>query len=142
MTDLMRLYLDNRTAALEKIKNIDNAILMAELDDTIQLDLMRMANIDFAMLPQERAGLYLAIRRELSERLTTEVEECAIMFSRDELILLQSVVKAAIKDEESKISFYESIYPFGQDGAAEATAEANKHIEALEALLNKIIPLN
>jgi len=50
MTDLMRLYLDNRTAALEKIKNIDNAILMAELDDTIQLDLMRMANIDFSGL--------------------------------------------------------------------------------------------
>lgn len=71
MTELMRLYLENREAAIEKIKKMDAALLVAELDDTVQFDMMNMPTTDYASLPQQKAGVFRVIRKEIFERLDT-----------------------------------------------------------------------
>ena len=69
MTELMQLYLQNREEAEKKIKNMDAALLLAELDDTVQFDMMNMPTTEYATLPRSKAGVFRAIRKELFERL-------------------------------------------------------------------------
>lgn len=69
MTQLMSLYRDNPEAAKKKIKEMDAGLLLAELDDTIQMDLMRISNVEWATLPRDKAGVYRAIASEIYDRL-------------------------------------------------------------------------
>jgi len=69
MTELMQLYLQNREEAEKKIKNMDAALLLAELDDTIQIDLMALSTIKWMELPRRKAGVYHTILKELADRL-------------------------------------------------------------------------
>lgn len=66
MTELYELYKDNREAAIERIRNMDAAMLFAELDDTLQLDVLKMGHLDWNNLPDMK--LYRAILSELKKR--------------------------------------------------------------------------
>lgn len=66
MTELYELYQSDREAAIEKIRNMDAALLFAELDDTLQLDVLKMSHLDWASMPDMK--LYRAILAELKGR--------------------------------------------------------------------------
>ena len=69
MTELMQIYLENREKAQEKIKTLDFSLLLAELDDTLQLDILKVSTAEYIKLPQSKMGVYRAIIKELSDRL-------------------------------------------------------------------------
>lgn len=66
MTELFELYKNDREAARKKIQSMDAALLAAELDDTLQFDVFRISNVDWAKMPNMQ--LYRAIVQELVDR--------------------------------------------------------------------------
>lgn len=66
MTELFELYKADREGAKEKIRNMDTSRLLAELDDTLQIDVLRMSHLDWMKLPNMQ--LYRALLAELGDR--------------------------------------------------------------------------
>ena len=66
MTQLYELYLSDLNAAKEKIQGMDTALLFAELDDTLQFDVLKKGNIEWMEIPELK--LYRAIVAELKSR--------------------------------------------------------------------------
>ena len=66
MTELYELYQSDREAALKKIQGMDSAMLFAELDDTLQIDALKMSHLDWAAMPDMK--LYRALLAELRSR--------------------------------------------------------------------------
>ena len=66
MTRLYELYQKDRDSAIEKIRNMDNAQLCAELDDTLQFDVLHKSNVEWVKMPGTQ--LYRTILAELSSR--------------------------------------------------------------------------
>lgn len=66
MTTLMELYKTDREAAMEKIRTWDAGRLAAELDDTLQIDVFKMGNIEWMTMKDMQ--LYRAIVQELVNR--------------------------------------------------------------------------
>ena len=66
MTELYELYKKDRSTALEKIQGMDTARLFAELDDTLQIDVLHKSNMEWMTMPDMK--LYRAILSELRER--------------------------------------------------------------------------
>lgn len=69
MTELLNKYLENKEAAKEEIKGFDNSRLLAELEDTVQFDLMKMSTADFIKLPKSQTYIFYALLREVADRL-------------------------------------------------------------------------
>lgn len=66
MTELYELYQADREAALKKIRNMDAAMLFAELDDTLQIDVLHKSHMEWASMPDMK--LYRALLTELKDR--------------------------------------------------------------------------
>lgn len=66
MTELYELYKNDRPAAIEKIQSMDVSRLLAELDDTLQLDVMKKSHLEWNSMKELR--LYRAIVTELANR--------------------------------------------------------------------------
>ena len=69
MTTLMRLRKDDKEKFLLELSYMDVDRLFAELDDTIQIDMMKMSTYDYMMLENDRVGVYRSIIKELKKRL-------------------------------------------------------------------------
>lgn len=63
---MTELYEMSRDEMLEEIKSMGTARLLAELDDTIQLDMLKMSHEKW--LTYQDKKVYQAIVRELRER--------------------------------------------------------------------------
>lgn len=66
MTTLFELYKTDRNAAIEKLRSMDAGRLAAELDDTLQFDVFKMGNVEWATM--KNMQLYRAIVSELVDR--------------------------------------------------------------------------
>ena len=69
MTTLMRLRKDDKEKFLLELSYMDVDRLFAELDDTIQIDMMKMSTYDYMMLENDRVGVYRSIIKDLKKRL-------------------------------------------------------------------------
>lgn len=68
MTELMKCLLaDGREQTQKKIEEMSSGCLLAELDDTLQFDLMKMDNVAWA--ENRDKAVYLMLVNELSKRL-------------------------------------------------------------------------
>ena len=56
------------TELADKLANMDTTQLFAELDDTIQLDLLKVSNDDWAIMRSQKI-VYTSICRELLKRI-------------------------------------------------------------------------
>lgn len=65
----MRLRKDDKEKFLLELSYMDVDRLFAELDDTIQIDMMKMSTYDYMMLENDRVGVYRSIIKELKKRL-------------------------------------------------------------------------
>lgn len=74
MTELMKKYTENRKTVEAELKTMSNSRLLAELDDTLQFDILKMDTSEYTMLPRSQMGVYRAILKEISSRLTEEAE--------------------------------------------------------------------
>lgn len=68
-TELFQEMTNDRDKALEKIKNMESALLLAELDDTIQFDIIGASNRDWTIRMNVQTKVYRAIMSELRDRL-------------------------------------------------------------------------
>ena len=66
MTELYERFVADRAGTTDEIRNMDTSRLFAELDDTLQLDVMHMDNVEWARMPELR--LYRTIVNELKRR--------------------------------------------------------------------------
>ena len=66
MTELYERFTADRAGAVEEIQNMDTTRLFAELDDTLQLDVMKVDHVEWARMPELR--LYRTIVNELKRR--------------------------------------------------------------------------
>lgn len=72
MTDLQRLYDELGMDALRKeLASRNFSELLADLDDTVQMDLMKIDNAEWVATHKERVVFY-AIRDALREKYTTK----------------------------------------------------------------------
>lgn len=69
MTTLMKLKNEDREKFITELSNMDIDRLFAELDDTIQIDMMKMSTYDYMMLENSQIGVYRAIIKELKKRI-------------------------------------------------------------------------
>ena len=69
MTTLMQLRKEDKEKFLLELSYMDVDRLFAELDDTIQIDMMKMSTYDYMMLENDRVGVYRSIIKELKKRL-------------------------------------------------------------------------
>lgn len=65
----MRLRKEDKEKFLLELSYMDVDRLFAELDDTIQIDMMKMSTYDYMMLENDRVGVYRSIIKELKKRL-------------------------------------------------------------------------
>ena len=65
----MRLRKDDKEKFLLELSYMDVDRLFAELDDTIQIDMMKMSTYDYMMLENDRVGVYRSIIKDLKKRL-------------------------------------------------------------------------
>ena len=66
MTELHERFTTDRAGTTAEIQNMDTARLLAELDDTLQLDVMRVSHEEWAAKPELR--LYRTIMAESERR--------------------------------------------------------------------------
>lgn len=69
MTTLMKLKNEDREKFITELSYMDIDRLFAELDDTIQIDMMKMSTYDYMMLENSQIGVYRAIIKELKKRI-------------------------------------------------------------------------
>ena len=67
MTESYELYEADREAFRNKLKEMSNGELLADLDDTIQIDMLKMSNDQWATLESKK--VYHAIVNELRNRM-------------------------------------------------------------------------
>lgn len=61
---------DDKEKALQRIKSMDCGVLLAELDDTIQFDILKVSNEKWAIDYNPSKRVYNAIVKELRDRLS------------------------------------------------------------------------
>lgn len=66
-TELYELYKNDEIAFLKKIKAMHVSELLTELDDTIQIDMLKMSNEEWISLEGKR--VYQSIINELRKRI-------------------------------------------------------------------------
>lgn len=69
MTELMRLRQENKKQFDEELQSMSNSRLLSELDDTLQLDILKMSTAEYIKLPNSQMAVYRAILNEIAKRL-------------------------------------------------------------------------
>ena len=65
-TKLYELFAADRNAAIAKIESMDTALLFAELDDTLQFDVLHKSNLEWVQMPDMK--LYRSLLQEIRQR--------------------------------------------------------------------------
>lgn len=74
VTELMKVRLSDKQQFDKILSEFSDARLLAELDDTIQIDLLKMSTVEYLGLSRDRISVYQAILKELSTRLDNRKE--------------------------------------------------------------------
>lgn len=126
MTELYELYQADREAALKKIQGMDSAMLFAELDDTLQIDVLHKSHMEWAEMPDMK--LYRALLTELKNRINDSAG------SGKYCVLIQTELANAQYDYFEKPEFFDTI-----KDAREYASQEVRHISDYPANVEAII---